>query len=622
MIKIDEIKIKGFKKIKKAEVQLFPGANLLLGHNEEGKTSLEDAIIYALTDSIQGQSKGAFIEAINDQCKTASVTITGQAGTSPFNIKRTLAKTNRSGPSPVQVGAQLGVDPHILSACLNASYYFNLPPDYQKKLIIRALGLKPTLKDAFIALHEKRRAWNVCQEFWNEEVIREIDHFGWDAGYNMAYDLRRETGREIKILENNRPQLIEQVSMDEKPVPMGKILAVHKKKPLSEQEKEHKTRLSDLHKELGGIEALSESDKERYLRILEGDKAERDELLEAVKVWTKEDTAELGKLKSAKQEFEIKIKGDITTLENLADTAESILLENKEKWESDVVCPIPKTSGQKMCPAVQPDWSEQQKEIDEAWARVKTLEETIFPGQEILDNFIRKGNECKDRQDRVGELNDHIQKLEEKLECSKPEMAEKRTMIEAAITNTEKKLEHLEIAQQAIDWNLKTQETLDATQTKIDETTAKHEHYDELCRLLAPDGIPGELVSEKLGVLNARLKEHAPMMGVEILFLDDLSLVQADKKQLWTLGGAETSRVKMALAEAISHVTGVGLLLLDELNISVAADSTRVRSWLVDIGKTTQIVAAAATNAPGPPTVPENAPVRMFWVESGNITKL
>ena len=91
--------------------------------------------------------------------------------------------------------------------------------------------------------------------------------------------------------------------------------------------------------------------------------------------------------------------------------------------------------------------------------------------------------------------------------------------------------------------------------------------------------------------------------------------------QLWVLGGAETSRVRMAVAEAISHVTGVGLLLLDELNVSVAQDSTRVRNWLTKIGQTTQIIAAAATNAPGPPNVPENAPVRMFWVENGNITK-
>lgn len=622
MIKINKVKIKGFKRIKKAEVELSPGANLFLGHNEMGKSSLEDAIIYALTDSIQGQSKGAFVEAVNDQCKTASVTITGQAGTSPFNIKRTLAKTNRSGPSPVQVGAQLDVDPHILSACLNANYYFDLSPDYQKKLIIKALGLKPTLRDAYVALGQAGYAKNVCQEFWNEELIKEIEHFGWDAGYNMAYDLRREAGREIKILENNRPQLIEQVSMDGKPVPMGKIYLVHKKKPLPEQKKDYETKFGDLHKELGGIETLSESAKKEAEEDLKECRVEKDKLTETTESWTKIDSAELTKLRAATLPFEdIKAK-DIATLEKLIEDAEDILAKNKRKWKSDLECPIPDKSGHTMCPAVQPNWSEQQKEIDVIKTRIKTIEEIEFPDQERLDDLLRKEDEHRDCQGRTGELNEHIQELEEKLERDKPEMAEKRTKIEATIANIKKKLEHLEIAQQAIDWNLKTQKTLNTTQAKIDEATAKHEHYDELCKLLAPDGIPGELVSEKLGVLNARLKEHSEMMGVEILFLDDLSLVQGDKKQLWTLGGAETSRVKMAVAEAISHVTGVGLLLLDELNISVAADSARVRSWLVDIGKTTQIIAAAATNALGPPNVPKNAPVQMFWVEDGNITKL
>ncbi|MBE9581028.1 MAG: hypothetical protein IMF18_05355 [Proteobacteria bacterium] len=621
MIKIDKITIKGFKKLKKAKVQLSPGANLLLGHNEEGKTSLEDAIIYALTDSIQGQSKGAFIEAINDQYKKASVTITGQAGTSPFNIKRTLAKTNRSGPSPVQIGAQLGVDPHILSACLNANYYFDLDPAYQKKLIIKALGLKPTLKDAFIALHEKRCASNVCEEFWNEEVIREIDHLGWDAGYNTAYGLRREAGQRIKILESDKPKLITQVAMGDRQVLMDAVMTGHKKKPIERREEEHGIRLKQLYKELGRIKALSEADKgiaEKQLEICQTEEARRAKEPK----WTKEDTAEAAKLKKAKSEFHANVRKDIDTLEDLAETTKGLLIENKEKWISDLACPIPDESGHKMCPAIEPDWSEQQKEIDGLENRIKAVVEREFPEQKEWDNLSEKATECKDNIAHIKILKKDIKELEGKLENAKPEAGEKKEAIEISIEALEEKVEHLKVAQSAITWNKATYAILESTQTKIDETETKREHYDKLCTLLAPDGIPGELVAEKLGVLNARLGEHAPMMGVNILFLDDLSLVQADKKQLWTLGGAETSRVRMAVAEAIGHATGVGLLLLDELNISVAADSARVRNWLIDIGKTTQVVAAAATNALSPPSEVGNVPIRMFWVEDGSIKKL
>ena len=620
MVKIDKIQIKGFKKIKGVTIELSPGCNLMLGHNEMGKSSLEDAIRYVLTDDIQGQPKGNFIEAINDQCKTAAVSITGQTGIKPFDIKRTLAKTNRSGPSPVQVGAQLGVDPHILSACLNANYYFDLPPQDQKKFIIETLGLKPTLRDAFIALYEKGQASNVCQEFWNEEIIKKIDLSGWDAGYRIAYDLRRETGQKIKTLDGDRPKLITEVTMGDKQVPIDKIMAAHEKIPLPKQEEKHKKELKKLYKELGGIQALSESDKKEAEEQLEEYQTKKAELAKAEK-WTEEDKAEIARLKAAKKKFDAKVKEDIAALESLVEATEDLLTENKEKWQSDLKCPIPDESKHTMCPAVEPDWSDQQKEVDDLGKRIREMERKHFPEQEAWENLSMKAAICKDNIAHMEILQEDIRELEEKLENAKPEASGKKKALEDIVALIEKKVEHLNLAQSAITWNRATQETLDTTQARIEEAEAMHEHYDELCKLLAPNGIPGQLVAEKLGILNARLKEHSEMMGVSIVFLDDLSLVQTDKKQLWTLGGAETSRVRMAVAEAISHATGVGLLLLDELNVSVAADSARVRRWLIDIGKTTQIVAAAATNAAGPPTVPKDTSLRMFWVSEGNITR-
>jgi hypothetical protein len=618
MIKIEKITIKGFKKIKQAEVELSPNCNLFLGHNETGKTSLEDAITYALTDSIQGQPKGTFIEVINDQYKTTSVAITGQVGDIPFSIKRTLAKISRSGPSPVQVGAQLGIDPVILSACLNANYYFDLPLADQKKLIIKALGLKPTRKDAVDAL---AKVGEFAGTSWNDTIIQEIESLGWDAGYKEAYKLRRETGQEIKILKGEQPKLITEISLEGKDVPMDVIMATHKKESLEKQETKHKTRLKQLHEELGGIKALSEADKQVAEADLERYKAEKADIAKKVK-WTGEDTAKAKQLKVAKKKFDIGVKESVNNFESLANDAKDSLAQNKNNWESDLACPIADESGHKMCPAVEPDWSEQQKEIDGIAARILAIKEKEFPAQEQWDDLSKKATECKDNiaQDKVLAL--QIKELEKTLEDAAPEAGEKKEALEISIDALEKKVEHLRSAQSAIIWNQATQETLDATQVKIEETETKREHYNSLCELLSPVGIPGELVAKKLGGLNTRLKKHSKMMGVSIQFLDDLSLVCGDKKQLWVLGGAETSRVRMAVAEALSFVTGVGLLLLDELNVSVAQDSARVRAWLVDIGQTTQIVAAAATNALAPPTVPENSPVRMFWAEDGSIKRL
>jgi len=623
MIKIKTVKIKGFKCIKKSKIELSPSCNLLLGHNAQGKSAFLEAITYCLTDSVLSQQKKDFIEAINNQCNTASVsmTITGQAGASLFTIKRTLASTNRSGPSPVQVGTQLGVDPTILSACLNSNY-FNLAPADQKKLLIKVLGLLPTKADALREFKDRGYADSPQEESWNEEIIEAIDTWGdWDAGYKKTYGLRREAGQEIKTLKSDQPKLIDQVSMGDKQVSMTAIMATHKKEPLEKQEEKHKVNLKKLYEKLGDIKALSESEKKSLEKQLEEFRAEKAEIAKAVK-WTKDDTTEATRLKKAKAEFDAKVKEDVATLESLTEATEDLLAENKEKWKSDLKCPIPDKSGHAMCPAIEPNWSGQQKEIDELQIRIKKVEERKFSDQEKWDDLSEKATKCKDNKVRDELLAKDIEELTQKLENAKPEMAERKEKLEESIADIEKKVEHLKLAQSTITWNLATQETLNTTQIKIDGAEARRGHYDELCKVLAPDGIPREMVAEKLVALNARLKEHAEMIGVEIVFNENLELIQVGGKQLWTMGGAETSRIRMAVAEAISNCTGVGLLLLDELNINVASDSARVRTWLTKIGQTTQIIAAAATNAQEPPIVPKNVPVQMFWVEGGEIKKL
>jgi predicted secreted protein len=526
-----------------------------------------------------------------------------------------LAKTNRSGFSPAQVGAQLDVDPHILSACLNANYYFDLSPDYQKKLIIKALGLKPTKKDAVDALAKAELA----AKSWNSTIIQEIESLGWDAGYKEAYKLRRETGQEIKTLNADQPKLITQVAMGDKQILMTSIMATHKKTPLEKQEEKHKTKLKKLYEELGGIKALSESDKEEAEEQLENYRHVNQKMIQ----WTKADTAEANRLKTAKHNFETRVKEDTAALESLLEATEDLLAENKEKWVSTLTCPIPDESGYKMCPAIEPNWSQQQEEIAEVEARIKAVDERKFPEQKEWDELSEKATECKDRITHREILKKNIKELEEKLENAAPEEGEKKEALEISIAALEEKVEHLRLGQSAIIWNQATQETLDATQIKIEETETKREHYDDLCKLLAPDGIPGELVAEKLGGLNARLAEHAEMVGQEILFRDDLVLSQAKGKPLWVLGGSEMARARMAIAEALSHVSGINLVLLDELNISVFEDNERVRKWLMKIGKDgTQVIGAAATNAAEPPKIPENSPVRVFWVSGGQIKKL
>lgn len=622
---INTVKIRGFKIIKKAEMELSPGTNLFLGHNGAGKSSFLEAIEYALTDSVLGQQKKNLPEIINDQVASTSVMIAGKTEKEPFAIKRSLAKTNRSGPSPVQVGAQLGVDPTILSACLNANHYFGLPPADQKKLLTKALGLVPTKDDVLQEFEDRGYADNPQEKAWNEEIIDAIDTFGdWDSGYKKTYGLRREAGQETKVLEGNRPKLIEEVFMGDQNIPMAMIIATHEKEPLEKQEETYKTSLKEFYAELGGIKALSESETDKIKADREEYRAEKVELAGKPK-WTKNDTTKATELKKARAAFDTKIKKDVAALESLTEIAEGLLTKNKKEWKSDLKCPVPGESGHVMCPAIEPDWSEQQNGIDKLEKRIETIEEKEFPEQEKWNELSDKAVECKDNKTRDGFLNKSIDELTRKLENAKPGMVKKKEKLETSIADLETKVDHLRLAQSAIIQNQSTQETLDQTQVQIDKAEAKHSHYDELCRVLAPGGIPGELVAEKLEVLNERLKCHAEMMGVEVVFNESLELMQFDGKQLWTMGGSETARVKMAVAEALSYVSGIRLVLLDEANISVFDAAIRVRKWFAKIAaEGIQTIVAAATNSESPPSIKKGSPaaIKVFWVEAGSFKEL
>lgn len=615
MIKIEKVTIKGFKRIEQAEADLSPHTNLFLGHNETGKTSLQDAIIYALTDEIHGQAKKNFAEIINDRGKTASITVTGTTGSKAFTIRRTLSKTSRTGPSPIQIGAQLNVEPDILSACLNANYYFELSADQQKKLLTKTLGLNPTEQEAADILAEKGHASDL-----NTEIIQEIGASGWDDGYKLAYTLRREAGQTTKVLLDNQPQLITQVNMGNQKVSIDTIMETDKKKPLAEQKKKHEASLKKLYEELGGIQALSKAEKDKTEEKLRDCQEDLADLAKQEK-WTQADTAQTSQIKKAKAKFDTEKTKNIIVLQELKNSSELLLAENKQNWKSNLVCPVAEQSGHKMCPAIEPNWSEQKKEIEKLTERVRAAKEKKFSGQDQWDNLSEKATECKDNLALSKSLEKDILEFKETLKNAQPEAMKRKEDIEIAIEQIVQKLENLKIAQTAITWNQATQKTSAATQIRVQEAKAHREHYDILCDLLKPDGIPGELIAQKLGPLNARLAKHAGMIGQSVQFLDDLSLVYGNKKQLWVLGGAEQARVRMAIAEAISHVTKVGLLLMDEVNVSVAQDSTRVQSWMLRVGKDTQILAAAATNSETAPAAPKNSPVRIFWVENGEIAQ-
>lgn len=124
----------------------------------------------------------------------------------------------------------------------------------------------------------------------------------------------------------------------------------------------------------------------------------------------------------------------------------------------------------------------------------------------------------------------------------------------------------------------------EAAQKKTTEAAAHHADvaaWDQIAAALAPDGIPGEMLAEALGPFNARLDQSAAdtsWPGVHIAA--DMTVTWLDGRPYKLLSESEKWRADAMLAEAISHLSGLKLLLLDRFDVLDLKGRADLLCWL------------------------------------------
>ena len=109
-----------------------------------------------------------------------------------------------------------------------------------------------------------------------------------------------------------------------------------------------------------------------------------------------------------------------------------------------------------------------------------------------------------------------------------------------------------------------------AADTKTKQALHHHEAvaaWELIADALAPSGIPGEILSEALGSINARLAQSAvDSEWSEVKINPDMSIT-ADGRVYSLLSKSEKFRTDAMIAEAISFLSGIKILVLDEVDI-------------------------------------------------------
>lgn len=152
------------------------------------------------------------------------------------------------------------------------------------------------------------------------------------------------------------------------------------------------------------------------------------------------------------------------------------------------------------------------------------------------------------------------------------------------------------------------------------EAKEKHEEILQwmvLEKALAPTGIPLKLTSMATKPINDRLRNSAEITGwPQVMICNDLSIEYGGRNYAM-LSESEAWRVDAMLAEALSCEGGVGLFVLDRMDVLSPRNRGILLKWLdtVSIDHETIIVIATLKQAPG--KLPKS--FSSVWIEDGGV---
>lgn len=145
---------------------------------------------------------------------------------------------------------------------------------------------------------------------------------------------------------------------------------------------------------------------------------------------------------------------------------------------------------------------------------------------------------------------------------------------EDAITEMTAKIDGLKTIKKQINETINNLLAEEKTLREADQTTAKaYEHHrrivewEKIAAALAPDGIPGEILQDAIKPFNDRLKTIANLAGWKVPVIDRDMTITVNDLPYGLVSESAKWRTDCLLAEAISHISGIKLLVIDRCDV-------------------------------------------------------
>lgn len=157
------------------------------------------------------------------------------------------------------------------------------------------------------------------------------------------------------------------------------------------------------------------------------------------------------------------------------------------------------------------------------------------------------------------------------------------------------------------------------------KTKDARRHHADLCawqkiaEALAPDGIPGELLSEALGPINERLAQSAADSGWKPVRIAEDMAITADGRDYRLLSESERWRCDAMICEAIAHLSELRIMVLDRFDVLDLRGRSEALGWLDVLADTGEVDSAIVlgTLKALPPSLPET--IGAHWIAKGVI---
>ena len=163
-----------------------------------------------------------------------------------------------------------------------------------------------------------------------------------------------------------------------------------------------------------------------------------------------------------------------------------------------------------------------------------------------------------------------------------------------------------------------------AAAASADQTTAKAaaahaaaESWTAIADRLGPDGIPAEMLAQALGPIRERLAQSASDSSwPEVEIAADMTVTMGGRDYR-LLSESEQWRADAMLAEAIAHVSGARLLVLDRFDLLDLPDRAQCLEWLDTLGIEGEIDTAIVIGTLKALPTGLSERIGAHWIEAG-----